>query len=159
MCRRCDFRHDFFCNATQGSGWGWLGYNKATSGLEIVTCANQDPLATKVRSHSWVLSHVTEAALAVWRVGCLYGRQPDMMYPEGGCWLSEATHVRLHAANLAYTVATSDRTPIHACKQPASPWCSTLHGRACRFSLLSFHSLILLDTCCESWCHLFLPPR
>lgn len=32
----------------QGSGWGWLGYNKATSGLEIATCANQDPLAKAV---------------------------------------------------------------------------------------------------------------
>lgn len=30
----------------QGSGWGWLGYNKATGGLEIATCANQDPLST-----------------------------------------------------------------------------------------------------------------
>ena len=28
----------------QGSGWGWLGYNKATSRLQIATCANQDPL-------------------------------------------------------------------------------------------------------------------
>jgi Fe-Mn family superoxide dismutase len=26
------------------SGWGWLGYNKTTSRLEIATCANQDPL-------------------------------------------------------------------------------------------------------------------
>lgn len=30
--------------AIQGSGWGWLGYNKATKKLEIVTTANQDPL-------------------------------------------------------------------------------------------------------------------
>lgn len=30
----------------QGSGWGWLGYNKATNGLEIATTANQDPLST-----------------------------------------------------------------------------------------------------------------
>lgn len=27
-----------------GSGWCWLGYNRATDGLEIATCANQDPL-------------------------------------------------------------------------------------------------------------------
>lgn len=33
----------------QGSGWGWLGYNKASKALEIATCANQDPLAAKVR--------------------------------------------------------------------------------------------------------------
>ncbi|KAK2562129.1 Superoxide dismutase [Mn], partial [Acropora cervicornis] len=30
--------------AIQGSGWGWLGYNKVTKGLEIRTTANQDPL-------------------------------------------------------------------------------------------------------------------
>lgn len=33
--------------AIQGSGWGWLGFNKAKSRLEIVTCDNQDPLSTK----------------------------------------------------------------------------------------------------------------
>lgn len=32
----------------QGSGWGWLGYNKATGALEIATTANQDPLSTTV---------------------------------------------------------------------------------------------------------------
>ena len=30
--------------AVQGSGWGWLGYNKATDTLQLATCANQDPL-------------------------------------------------------------------------------------------------------------------
>lgn len=30
--------------AVQGSGWGWLGYNKARNRLEITTCSNQDPL-------------------------------------------------------------------------------------------------------------------
>ena len=30
--------------AVQGSGWGWLGYNKAAKKLQIATCANQDPL-------------------------------------------------------------------------------------------------------------------
>lgn len=30
--------------AVQGSGWGWLGYNKATKSLEIATMANQDPV-------------------------------------------------------------------------------------------------------------------
>ena len=30
--------------AIQGSGWGWLGYNKTTKTLAITTCANQDPL-------------------------------------------------------------------------------------------------------------------
>ncbi|KAG5899782.1 hypothetical protein JTB14_006117 [Gonioctena quinquepunctata] len=30
--------------AIQGSGWGWLGYDKSTGLIRIVTCANQDPL-------------------------------------------------------------------------------------------------------------------
>ncbi|TPX34461.1 hypothetical protein SmJEL517_g02888 [Synchytrium microbalum] len=34
--------------AVQGSGWGWLGYNKAAKRLEIVTTANQDPLTQLV---------------------------------------------------------------------------------------------------------------
>lgn len=33
--------------AIQGSGWGWLGFNKATNRLAIATCANQDPLSTQ----------------------------------------------------------------------------------------------------------------
>jgi Fe-Mn family superoxide dismutase len=31
----------------QGSGWGWLGYNKGNHRLEIATCDNQDPLTIK----------------------------------------------------------------------------------------------------------------
>lgn len=31
----------------QGSGWVWLGYNKANKKLEIITLENQDPLSTK----------------------------------------------------------------------------------------------------------------
>ncbi|XP_063611591.1 superoxide dismutase [Mn], mitochondrial-like [Penaeus indicus] len=30
--------------AVQGSGWGWLGFNKQKGSLQIATCANQDPL-------------------------------------------------------------------------------------------------------------------
>ena len=30
--------------AVQGSGWGWLGFNKASKKLQIAACANQDPL-------------------------------------------------------------------------------------------------------------------
>ncbi len=33
--------------AIQGSGWGWLGYDKANTRLAIATCDNQDPLSTK----------------------------------------------------------------------------------------------------------------
>ncbi|HSX26629.1 MAG TPA: superoxide dismutase [Chlamydiales bacterium] len=39
-----------FNNATtaiQGSGWGWLGYNKGQKRLDLATCANQDPLSTQ----------------------------------------------------------------------------------------------------------------
>ena len=28
----------------QGSGWGWLGYDKTSKKLVVTTCANQDPL-------------------------------------------------------------------------------------------------------------------
>jgi len=31
----------------QGSGWGWLGYNKKRKRLELATCSNQDPLVSK----------------------------------------------------------------------------------------------------------------
>jgi len=34
--------------AIQGSGWGWLGYDKKKGKLEVVTTANQDPLLTHV---------------------------------------------------------------------------------------------------------------
>jgi len=30
----------------QGSGWGWLGYNKSSKALEIVTCSNHDLLSS-----------------------------------------------------------------------------------------------------------------
>ncbi|PIO38428.1 hypothetical protein AB205_0154370, partial [Aquarana catesbeiana] len=30
--------------AVQGSGWGWLGYNKESNRLQVTACANQDPL-------------------------------------------------------------------------------------------------------------------
>jgi Fe-Mn family superoxide dismutase len=30
--------------AVQGSGWGWLGYDKATKSVALASCPNQDPL-------------------------------------------------------------------------------------------------------------------
>lgn len=33
--------------AIQGSGWQWLGFNKATGQLAMASCANQDPLSTQ----------------------------------------------------------------------------------------------------------------
>ncbi|KAF8909636.1 Mn superoxide dismutase [Gymnopilus junonius] len=42
--------------AIQGSGWGWLGYDKNGKKLEIVTTANQDPL----------LSHVPIIGIDIW---------------------------------------------------------------------------------------------
>ena len=44
--------------AIQGSGWGWLGYNKASKKLVVTTCANQDPLST--------LGHVPLLGIDVW---------------------------------------------------------------------------------------------
>jgi len=31
-------------SGVKGSGWGWLGWNKKASKLEVATCQNQDPL-------------------------------------------------------------------------------------------------------------------
>lgn len=33
--------------AIQGSGWGWLGYDKANKKFILTTCQNQDPLSTQ----------------------------------------------------------------------------------------------------------------
>lgn len=30
--------------AVQGSGWGWLGFDKESGRLRIAACPNQDPL-------------------------------------------------------------------------------------------------------------------
>lgn len=38
------------CGGLQGSGWGWLGYNKASGKLEVATLPNQDPLSVTVRA-------------------------------------------------------------------------------------------------------------
>lgn len=66
--------------AIQGSGWGWLGYNKAKNRLEIVTCDNQDPLSTKglipllgidVWEHAYYLQYKNvraEYVKAIWNI-------------------------------------------------------------------------------------------
>lgn len=66
--------------AIQGSGWGWLGYNKAQKRLEIATCPNQDPLSSKnlvplfgidVWEHAYYLQYKNVRAdyvKAIWKI-------------------------------------------------------------------------------------------
>lgn len=66
--------------AIQGSGWAWLGYNKAKGMLEIATCDNQDPLSTKglipllgidVWEHAYYLQYKNVRAdyvKAIWQI-------------------------------------------------------------------------------------------
>jgi len=66
--------------AIQGSGWGWLGYNKGQKRLEIVACSNQDPLSTQglvpilgidVWEHAYYLQYKNVRAdyvKAIWQV-------------------------------------------------------------------------------------------
>jgi len=42
--------------AIQGSGWGWLGLNRKTKKLEVVTTPNQDP----------PLSHEVISGIDIW---------------------------------------------------------------------------------------------
>lgn len=66
--------------AIQGSGWGWLGYDKTHKRLSLATCDNQDPLVTKglipllgidVWEHSYYLQYKNARAdyvKAIWGV-------------------------------------------------------------------------------------------
>lgn len=66
--------------AIQGSGWAWLGFNKAMHHLEILTCDNQDPLTIKglipllgidVWEHAYYLQYKNVRAdyvKAIWNV-------------------------------------------------------------------------------------------
>lgn len=66
--------------AIQGSGWAWLGYNKTSKHLEIVTCDNQDPLSAKglvpllgidVWEHAYYLQYENKRAdyvKAIWSI-------------------------------------------------------------------------------------------
>ncbi len=64
----------------QGSGWGWLGYNKNLKRLELTTCGNQDPLSTQnlvpilgvdVWEHAYYLQYKNVRAdyvKAIWQI-------------------------------------------------------------------------------------------
>lgn len=64
----------------QGSGWGWLGYNKGLKRLEIAACANQDPLSAQgliplfgidVWEHAYYLQYKNVRAdyvKAIWKI-------------------------------------------------------------------------------------------
>jgi Fe-Mn family superoxide dismutase len=64
----------------QGSGWGWLGYNKNSKKLEIASCANQDPLSVQglvpllgidVWEHAYYLQYKNVRAdyvKAIWQI-------------------------------------------------------------------------------------------
>src|SRR5262249_16910109 len=66
--------------AIQGSGWGWLGYNKPKKRVEIVCCDNQDPLSTKglipllgidVWEHAYYLQYMNvrmDYVKAIWSI-------------------------------------------------------------------------------------------
>ena len=66
--------------AIQGSGWGWLGYNKGMKRLEIASCINQDPLSTQnlvpllgvdVWEHAYYLQYKNVRAdyvKAIWQI-------------------------------------------------------------------------------------------
>lgn len=66
--------------AHQGSGWVWLGVNKASQKLEIQSCDNQDPLSTKglvpllgvdVWEHAYYLQYKNVRAdyvKAIWQI-------------------------------------------------------------------------------------------
>lgn len=66
--------------AIQGSGWSWLGFDKAKNRLCIATCENQDPLSTKalvpllgidVWEHAYYLQYKNVRAdyvKAIWQI-------------------------------------------------------------------------------------------
>ena len=76
------FITDFSAKTTaiQGSGWGWLGFNKARKRIEIATCDNQDPLSTKglvpllgidVWEHAYYLQYKNvrpDYVKAIWKI-------------------------------------------------------------------------------------------
>jgi len=54
--------------AIQGSGWGWLGWNKGTGRLEVVTTANQDPLLSEFVFEMMRMIDNTSSGAGTWRL-------------------------------------------------------------------------------------------
>lgn len=66
--------------AIQGSGWGWLGYDRGEQKVKLATCQNQDPLSTRglipllgvdVWEHAYYLDYKNarpEYLKNIWRV-------------------------------------------------------------------------------------------
>jgi Fe-Mn family superoxide dismutase len=73
-------RFNALSTAIQGSGWGWVGYNKGAKKLELATCSNQDPLSSQglipilgidVWEHAYYLQYKNVRAdyvKAVWQI-------------------------------------------------------------------------------------------
>ncbi|XP_069625320.1 superoxide dismutase [Mn], mitochondrial isoform X2 [Ranitomeya imitator] len=62
--------------AVQGSGWGWLGYNKESRRLQVATCANQDPLQGTTGIHPRAGNlQVKKAGLSLFWVS-MFGSMP-----------------------------------------------------------------------------------
>lgn len=60
--------------AVQGSGWGWLGFNKKNNKIQIATCFNQDPLeATTGESFGFALKNRIKCMLLCHRFGSIVG--------------------------------------------------------------------------------------
>ena len=76
--------------AVQGSGWGWLGLNKETKTLHVVTTANQDPCITTglvpifgvdVWEHAYYLQYKNRRLFGEQSLG---NRQPETSRREFG---------------------------------------------------------------------------
>lgn len=64
----------------QGSGWGWLGYNKESGALEIQTTSNQDPLAASKVCHRVFRTHSSACMHHVTIIGVSFGCHATCWY-------------------------------------------------------------------------------